>query len=276
MRRRARYSVRVPVTPAGSEPNVRSRANQTENQLTQWRSVATGRRRAYELSQWVAAEQARRRRRQWMQGLRGAMTTLFIFAVTVGVIAFQPGPSAEARSTETVTREYARPDLASGALVSNATMMVAGHSDALVELEAISEVPLVTWPTSDRVVTVAEAVDEIDRDFMGPQMPDAAEVVGVDHASVTQWTDDDNRWVSFQVGTDAPTWIRWRDPSGAYPIEAMPCAFPTEDAHQCRAGRTHWRMAMALSDGAPAGTWTIEACVGDVCEAVDTVEIGLD
>jgi len=142
---------------------------------------------------------------------------------------------------------------------------------SLATIEPVSRV--VAPPRVEPPAEVAEPLEtEI---FVGPPAPDGSEVVGVAQASVTQWDDEDYRWISFQVETDEPTWMRWRDPSGGYPIEAMPCAFPTEDGHECRAGRSHWRLAQALRDGARPGTWTIEACVGDVCEPVDTVEIGV-
>ncbi|MEO0601455.1 MAG: hypothetical protein AAF211_08470, partial [Myxococcota bacterium] len=57
--------------------------------------------------------------------------------------------------------------------------------------------------------------------FVGPPTP---AIVGVDEASVTQWSDDEYQWVRFEVETQEPTWIRWRDPSGATPIADMPCA----------------------------------------------------
>jgi len=262
---RARYSVRLPVTPVSAQAHVEDRAGRTEDQLGRWRSVAARRRRAFELAQWVAAEQARRRRRRWMRGLRGVVTTMMVLAFSIGAVAVQSGPDAEARPPGIVMDEDGSPDLASGVVATEAPMVLAAVSSPmpspLAEIEPVARL---------RTPRVAEP-----RKLVGPPVPGASEVVGVDRASITQWSDDDYRWVSFTVQTQQPTWMRWRDPSGAYPIEDMPCAFPTEEAHECRAGRSHWRLATALKEGARAGTWTIEACVGDVCQPVDTLDIGV-
>ena len=254
---RARYSVRIPVTPEGAEPQVCDRADQTEEQLTRWRDVAAGRRRAYELSQWVAAEQARRSRRRWRKGLR-LTAAIAALALSVGALAVQSGPDAEARSPEMPMHQEASAELASGVL----------HMEARLIADArLPDPPNIPVP---QTVSPAPVDPE---PFVDPPAPMH---VGVDHATVTQWTDDEHQWVSFRVETQEPTWIRWLDAKGEPAIEEMPCAFPTEDGHECRAGRSHWRLVEALGDGAASGTWTIEACVRDVCEPVDTVEITFD
>ncbi|MEM6926478.1 MAG: hypothetical protein AAF602_06090 [Myxococcota bacterium] len=263
--KRARYSVRLPVTPPEARAQVRHRADRTEDSLVRWRSVAAGRRRAYELAQWVAAEQARRRRRRWLRGLRGVLATMMVFALTVGAVAVQSGPDAEARAPGVVMSEDAAPALASGVLTAEDAVLV-----ATVGAPRSSFFPPEIEPAERLRAPADEALGTTEP--LGPPSPS---IVGVDEASVSQWSDDDYQWVQFEVETQEPTWIRWTDPSGATPIADMPCAFPTPDAHECRAGRSHWRLAHALKDGAPAGTWTIEACVGDVCEFVDEVEIGL-
>ncbi|MEN0062100.1 MAG: hypothetical protein AAGA48_08085 [Myxococcota bacterium] len=253
---RARYSVKVPVTPVDAQPTVDRRAVHTEDQLTRWRSVAAGRRRAYELAQWVEAEQARRRRRRWMRGFRGVVTSMMVLAFSIGVVALQPGPEAEARAPVPLPEmtEASTADLASGVMMSDAVLLAsAAHpvgTSSLGEIEPVH-------PNAER--------------FVGPTSRD---IVGVAHDSVTHWSDADYQWVTFEVANQEPTWIRWRDPNGGYPIEAMPCAFPSDEGHQCRAGRSHHRLARALREGAVAGTWTIEACVGEVCQVVDAVVIG--
>lgn len=252
---RARYSVRLPVTPVSAQSQVRTRAEHTEDQLTQWRSVAAGRRRAFELAQWIEAEKLRRKRRRFVRGLRGVVTTVMVIALSVGAIALQPGRQAEARARASVV-----------SAAESAVAVVEPHAPA-------AALPILEPPRFDAIIETPVGPGW----FMGPNdVPTSSDrVVGIDRASVKQWDDPTYRWVTFEVATTSPTWMRWRDASGAYPIEAMPCAYPTETSHTCRAGRSHDRLRRALAEGAVPGTWTIEACVGDECEPVDTVVIGV-
>ncbi len=267
-RARARYSVRLPVTPAAAQAQVRRRADRTEDSLTRWRVVAAGRRRAYELAQWVAAEKARRRRRRWLRGLRGAVSTLLVVALTVGAVAVQSGPDAEARVVSPQMAQDAPPELTSTVMSSGWDAPVSAPAPTAIP-DVSGSAPAPTFASNIVVEALAPAFDA------GPPLPVAFAAVGVKLSSVEQWSDDEYRWVRFEVQTQQPTYIRWRDASGEPAIEDKPCAVPGDGGHVCRFGRSHWRFATALRDGASPGEWTIEACTGGICQVVDTLDVGI-
>ena len=233
-------SVPVDPTDSGSESStlqsIEGRIAQTDAHIIDWRTESVRRREAWDRAQAEAlAEAAERRRRLWVPLL--AVSAAAGMALTLAVALWALWPTA--------------PRIAEVAEVAPPPVAVAEVAPPPPPA-AVEEAPVVPQPV-ERV-----------------EPPAAVPVVA---GSVELWKDSAHHWVRFEVDTEQPTWMEWRDAAGQRVLESMPCAAAGPEGHFCRAGRSHPRIRTALRAGAEPGDWTIEACSADGCSTVTTVAI---
>jgi hypothetical protein len=124
-------------------------------------------------------------------------------------------------------------------------------------------------PVAPPVVAVAPPIVEpVTEPVAAPvvvETPPPAPAFAIEPGTTRIWTDRKHVWVAFHAAEAGPIELHWKDAAGAEALEPMKCA--TAD---CRAGRSHGRIALALANGAAPGTWTISACGERGCADVGT------
>ena len=216
-----------------------SQIARTDARLVAWRDESVRRRAEYD--EQVAREQAvvdRKRRRMMAMGVVvGGSALAAVAVVGVGLaIVFRP-----VAPTEPADRGVRRPGPA-------------------VVAEAPVIAPVVVAPVVAPVVVEPPVVAAV-----APPAPAVVPGLAIEEGSVRVWSDKKHVWVAFRAEDPGALRLHWKDAVGNSVLEPMRCG-----SADCRAGRSHSRIAGALAAGAAPGTWTIEACGTAGCAEVGT------
>jgi len=220
-----------------SLPRLADQVQTTDIALRAWREESVRRRAAYDARQ---TELEVANRAWWRRNLRrtaiafGAGSAIGLAIAFVGLGTVPAPPAVEAS-----------PPAAS----------------PIVETPSVSEEGV----AAPIPVAVAEAV-VVERTFP----LEGATALSVVPGSASTWKDPGYAWVKFQVAETALVDIAWRDGAGVSVLEPMHCGTVGGGVRSCLAGRSHERIAHAISQGAVPGTWTVEACAPAGCVPVTT------
>lgn len=218
-------------------PRLADQVQTTDIALRAWREESVRRRAAFDARQ---TELAAEHRAWWRRNLRRTALAFGAGGVVGLAIAFVGlGTTPGTRAVEVVPP--AEPAVAEAAPVP----------------EDVIAAPV--------AVAVAEPVVE---ETISPLhgLADVSVVPG----SASTWKDAGYHWVKFQVEETELVRIAWRDGAGVAVLEPMHCGSAGDGVRNCLAGRSHERIAHAITQGAVPGTWTVEACASPGCVPVTT------
>lgn len=214
--------------------SIDDRVQRTDAHLSAWRDAALERRRAWDVAQARAAEEARRARVRlaW----RGGVLLAVIALASTAALLLRGAPAYPE------TRAMSAPE------------------PAPTEVAIAPDVPH----------PVASTLGEPDEPITVSVVPAAVPVI---EETIRTWRDGSYTWVYFEIGSDEVAWMRWRDAAGTQVLEDMFCSKPEGGAHRCTAGRSARRIAAAIEGGAVEGEWSVEVCTSEGCAPATTLSV---
>lgn len=234
--------------------------NATDQALAEWRALSEQRFQEQLVAQRLEAQRLEKRRKNVL-GIGIVVATLAVGATLTAVtrpmpvvVAEQAAPASallppvEAPASQ--DRIEARSPLGDPGSLGNAAMVI----------------PPLGQRSPEAAETVEVAPDATaDRDSAGPVV-----------AHVMTWSDSGTLWAQLDFARSQPVELRWLDGAGTEVMGRYPCKGGIDaTTGRCYVGRTAARVDGALTAGAQAGQWRVEACLAgtESCTPVGTYTV---